>query len=144
MERIKKILDPTMFRFLVVGVINTLFGTTIMFVGYNFLGLSLWVSSGANYFFGSILSYLLNKHYTFRSQEAGVGVVLRFSANILVCWLLAYGLAEPLVAWGLGTLEVSQKLQDNISMMVGMVLFTGLNYFGQRFFAFRKKEEENE
>ena len=26
-----------------------------------------------------------------------------------------------------------------LALLVGMVLYTGLNYFGQRFFAFRKK-----
>ena len=29
-----------------------------------------------------------------------------------------------------------------LSMLVGMVLFTGLNYLGQRFFAFREKKAE--
>jgi hypothetical protein len=30
---------------------------------------------------------------------------------------------------------------DNVSMLVGMVLFTGLNYLGQRFFAFKSDEK---
>ena len=33
----------------------------------------------------------------------------------------------------------SGKIQENVALLVGMVLYTGLNYFGQRFFAFRKK-----
>lgn len=56
-----KIIDRTLAKFILVGIINTLFGTTIMFAAYNLLHLSYWVSSGMNYFFGSILSYFLNK-----------------------------------------------------------------------------------
>ncbi len=133
---LKKLLDPTLFRFLVVGVVNTLFGTAIMFGCYNILGLSYWVSSGANYFFGSILSFFLNKRFTFRNQETGVGVVLRFTLNILVCWGVAYGLAQPLTGLLLREVTTLQALVDNISMLVGMVLFVGLNYVGQRWFAF--------
>ena len=32
--------------------------------------------------------------------------------------------------------------RDNVAMLVGMVLFTGLNYLGQRFFAFRSPKAE--
>lgn len=129
-----------MLRFLVVGIINTLFGTTVMFLCYNKFGLSYWLSSGANYFFGSILSFFLNKHFTFRSQEKGAMVLVRFTVNILVCWLLAYGIAQPITEISLTNFTLSPYLKDNISMVVGMVLFTGLNYFGQRFFAFKKRK----
>ncbi len=138
-KNLANILDPTLFRFVVVGVINTVFGTSIMFVSYNLLGFSYWFSVGANYFFGSILSFYLNKHFTFRSQEKGVKPLLRFTLNILVCSLLAYGIAKPCVRQAVANLSLSQTIQDNLSMMVGMVLFVGLNYFGQRFFAFKQK-----
>ena len=56
--------------------------------------------------------------------------------NVAVCWLLAYGLAKPLV---LAVLEGQPVwLQENGAMAVGMCLYTALNYLGQRFFAFRK------
>ena len=38
--------------------------------------------------------------------------------------------------------DASVKVQDNVAMLVGMVVFTGLNYIGQRFFAFAKKGEK--
>ena len=97
---LKKIFDPTLFRFLLVGVVNTLVGYGVMFGLYNLAGLHLWgdpgywISSAANYLVGSVVSFFLNKHFTFRSREKGPGVVLRFAANITVCWLLAYGLAK--------------------------------------------------
>ena len=33
-----------------------------------------------------------------------------------------------------------QSVRDNVSLFVGMVLFTGLNYLGQRLFAFREQK----
>lgn len=119
---------------MLVGIINTLFGTAIMFVFYNVLHLSYWLSSASNYFFGSILSYFLNKYYTFRYSERSVRVVLRFVLNIAVCYLIAYGAAKPIVAAVLSAAPLA--VRDNVAMLAGMCLFVALNYLGQRFFAF--------
>jgi putative flippase GtrA len=125
-------------KFVMVGVINTIVGTTIMFVFYNVFHLSYWISSASNYFFGSIVSYLLNKHFTFNYHEKGWSSLWRFTLNILVCYLLAYGIAKPLIKWILT--ETSVTIQENVSMAVGMCLFVVFNYLGQRFFAFKSKE----
>lgn len=135
---IEKFKDRTFFRFVLVGIINTLFGTAIMFVFYNVLHLSYWLSSASNYFFGSILSYFLNKYYTFRYSERSVRVVVRFVLNIAVCYLIAYGAAKPIVAAVLSAAPLA--VRDNVAMLAGMCLFVALNYLGQRFFAFRKEE----
>lgn len=132
-----KLFDASFLRFVLVGVINTLFGTGIMFSAYNLAGLSYWVSSALNYILASILSYFLNKHFTFQNKERGTGVIVRFVINILVCYLLAYGIAKPLIRFVLTS--TGPTVQDNVSMFVGMVLFTFFNYFGQKFFAFQKK-----
>lgn len=135
---IEKFLDKTFLRFVIVGVINTVFGTTIMFVFYNVFHLSYWLSSASNYFFGSILSYFLNKYYTFQYKERNLGVILRFILNISVCYLAAYGIAKPVFRLMLS--GFSATVQDNVAMLGGMCLFVIFNYLGQRFFAFKKKE----
>lgn len=145
MDKLKKLFDPTFFRFILVGVVNTLVGYGVMFGLYNLAGLhawgdlGYWLSSAANYVVGSIVSFFLNKHFTFRSRETGAGVVVRFVVNISVCYLLAYGLAKPAAAWVLGGFGLSAQLQGNLTMLAGSCLFVLLNYFGQRFFAFRTK-----
>ncbi len=135
---LSKFLDKTFLRFVIVGVMNTIFGTAIMFVFYNVFHLSYWISSASNYFFGSILSYFLNKHFTFQYKERDLGVVGRFILNISVCYLAAYGIAKPLFRWMLSGFSAS--VQDNVAMLGGMVLFVMFNYLGQRFFAFKKRE----
>ena len=124
-------------KFAMVGVINTIVGTTVMFVFYNVFHFSYWVSSASNYIIGSIISYLLNKNFTFRFKEQKYWSLLRFVLNILTCYLLAYGIAKPVMHWILT--GFSQTIQENVSMMLGMSLFVVFNYLGQRFFTFKKK-----
>lgn len=137
---IRKLFDITFWKFILVGVINTLVGTAVMFGCYNLLHLSYWVSSAANYIVGSVVSYFLNKNFTFQNKSKDPMVVVRFVLSITVCYLLAYGIAKPLVRQILSSASVS--VQENGAMLVGMCLFVGLNYLGQRFFAFREKEEK--
>lgn len=129
--------DKTFMKFIMVGVINTVVGTAIMFVFYNVFHLGYWFSSASNYFFGSIVSYLLNKYFTFKYNEKGWSSLIRFTVNILACYLLAYGMAKPLMMWLLT--GFSKTIQENVSMLLGMCLFVLFNYLGQRFFTFKDK-----
>ncbi len=131
------VIDGKTIKFLIVGVVNTLFGAAIMFGLYNLAGCSYWLSSAANYFFGSILSFFLNKSFTFGNKDSLRNTVPKFVLNILICYLLAYGIAKPAVLY---LLEGSPAtIQENLAMFVGMCLFTAFNYIGQRYFAFKEK-----
>jgi len=135
--KLKEKLDLEFVRFLIVGTINTVVGTSIMFIAYNVLGLSYWASSASNYFLASILSYFLNKYFTFKSKTKNKSEIFRFVINILICYLLAYGIAQPLTQKLLSGASV--VVRDNVSMVIGMVLYVFLNYFGQRIFVFKDK-----
>lgn len=136
-DKIGLFTDKTFMKFVLVGVINTVVGSTIMFVFYNVFHLSYWISSASNYFFGSICSYILNKHFTFHYHERGWSSLFRFTINIITCYLLAYGMAKPLMHWILS--GSTKSIQENVSMLLGMCLFVVFNYLGQRFFAFKSK-----
>lgn len=129
-----KLFDITFWKFILVGAANTAVGTGIMFVFYNVFHLNYWISSASNYFFGSILSYILNRVFTFRNNEKVIRTLPRFVFNISLCYLLAYGIAKPIVVYILSGFSVS--IQENIAMLAGMCLFVGFNYVGQRFFVF--------
>ena len=122
-------------KFVMVGIVNTLIGTTIMFGFYNVFNLNYWISSASNYIIGSLVSYLLNKNFTFRFKEKGYYSLLRFIINILTCYLLAYGIAKPIMHWILS--DFNKTIQENLSMLLGMCLFVVFNYLGQRFFTFK-------
>lgn len=138
MKNAAKLIDKTFWKFILVGVINTLVGATVMFLFYNVFQFNYWSSSAANYIVGSIVSYFLNKNFTFHNKSKNPLIILKFVINITACYLIAYGLAKPLVAKLLSS--TSTSIQENGAMLFGMCLFVALNYLGQRFFAFKKEK----
>ena len=130
---VKKLFDKSFLTFLVVGVVNTLFGTAIMLVLYNVFGCSYWVSSFCDYFFG-------NKHFTFHYQGTDWRSIVKFTLNIIVCYVIAYSLALPLTRYALESMHLSKVIVENIAMLVGTGLFMLINYLWQKFFAFKKHE----
>lgn len=134
-----QLFDKSFLKFLAVGVLNTLLGAAIMYGLYNLAGWSYWPATLANYIPTSVLSFLLNRSFTFRDKERGWRPAARFGVNIAVCYALAYGVAQPLVS--LVFSAAGERLQGNLSMLAGMGFFTLLNYFGQKFFTFRHKDD---
>lgn len=136
---IKKILEYEQIRFIMVGVLNTLIGMTAMFVSYNIFHLGYWVSSAMDYIIGSIFSYFANKYFTFKSEKKSAEEVIRFTINIVVCYFISYGIAKPVMNMVLGNMNLSISVYEQLSMILGTCIFIVLNYFGQKFFVFRKK-----
>jgi len=136
----KTLLDPSVWKFLLVGVGNTLLSMVIMFLLED---LGYWPSTAIAYLAGSVLSFFLNRSFTFQSKAEFWPSVLRFAVNVAVCYLVAYSVAQPLAAWVLGRTGISKVWQERLAKLGGMGLFTVLNYFGQRFFAFRAPKGEN-
>ena len=135
----KKLFDASMWKFLLVGVCNTLLSAVIMFL---LEGLGYWPSTAIAYVAGSVLSFFLNRHFTFRSDAPFWPSALKFAVNVALCYVVAYSLAQPLAGLVLGWLGLSPLWVERLAKLGGMVLFTCLNYFGQRFFAFRKKNDK--
>lgn len=129
-------------RFLLVGVMNTLIGMSAMFIAYNVFHLGYWLSSAMDYIIGSIFSYFANKYFTFRSDRKSAAEAVRFAFHILLCYLVSYSVAKPLVSAALQRLHFPVSVLEQISMVFGMCIFVVLNYFGQKFFVFHRKKTE--
>lgn len=129
--------DKSIFRFILVGGINTILGAVIMFGLYNLFGVSYWASSLISYIIGSIFSFGLNKRFTFEYKKRDIQSVLKYAITILFCYGVAYGLAKVAIVSALYYLKT--EIQDNIALFLGMCIYTFMNYLGQRFFAFSKK-----
>ena len=121
----RKIFDIMTLKFILVGIVNTLVGTGVMFLLYNVFHTGYWIASASNYIVGSVVSYFLNKYFTFQNKEKSVRMVILFILNISICYLLAYGLAKPCAMALLS--GVSQGIQENVAMLIGMGLFIILN-----------------
>ena len=132
----KKLLDPSIWKFLLVGVGNTLLSMVLMFLLED---LGYWPSTAIAYVAGAVLSFFLNRSFTFQSRAAFWPSVLRFAVNVAVCYLIAYSIAQPAAQWVLGWTGLDSVWVERLAKVGGMGLYTVLNYFGQRFFAFRNK-----
>ncbi len=155
----KTILDKTFWKFVLVGVLNTVVGLGVNYLVLWLLGLNksvsdntaYWIASAANYVIGSILSFFLNKYFTFKSNARSAAEVFRFILNIVVCWIIAYGTAKPFIGWLFTKQWVwpwqnveMPKAVGYVATLLGAGLFVILNYFGQRFFAFKKDKFSDE
>ncbi len=133
-----KLLQSSLVRFLAVGVGNTLLSAVLMFLLED---LGYWPSSAIAYVAGAVMSFFLNRSFTFHSQEKLGRSAVKFAVNVAVCYVLAFSIAQPLGQLVLGRMGLEGIWLERLTKVGGMGLYTLLNYFGQRFFAFRKSEK---
>ena len=132
-----KLIDNSIPKFLLVGVGDTLLSMVLMFL---LEGLGYWPSTAIAYVAGAVMSFFLNRHFTFHSEETFWRSAVKFAINVAVCYGIAYALAQPIAGWVLGSTGMDPIWQERLTKLGGMALYTILNYFGQRFFAFQKKK----
>ena len=130
-----KLLHNSFVRFLMVGVGNTLLSLVLMFLLED---LGYWPSTAIAYAAGAIMSFFLNRCFTFHSEEDFLPSAWKFAVNVAVCYAVGYGLARFLIQPPQGVTAVPGVFFERLSKLTGMALYTILNYFGQRFFAFRR------
>lgn len=132
--KINKIFDKSFILFLIVGGINTLVSAVLMFLlektGY-------WVSTVVAYAVGAAISFFLNKKFTFKSEGNTGKSAAKFIINVAVCYLIAYSAAQPVATLILSATSLSSLWIERVAKLFGMGLYTLINYFGQKFFAFK-------
>lgn len=131
-----KFLDASIPKFLLVGVGNTLLSAVLMFLLED---LGYWPSTAIAYVAGAVMSFFLNRKFTFQSRETLGRSAVKFALNVAVCYILAYSIAQPLGGMVLGAMGFTDVWLERLTKIGGMGLYTILNYFGQRFFAFQKR-----
>lgn len=155
----KKFIDKKTLKFLVVGVANTAVGMGIMLLlsfifnstvpefaarlvftlGTTDYTASYIISSAVNYVAGGILSYFLNKYWSFGNREKSKIIVAKFIITVVISYAASYLGAKPLMELLLKRSGIAVAWKEFISLIAGAGLYTVLNYFGQRFFAFAEK-----
>lgn len=153
MKKLLSLFDIKLWKFLLVGVINTLVGEGLKALFLAVTPLGPFPASAVSTALASVLSYFLNRYFTFKYQGSSAKAIWRFALNILVCYILSHALSllllYPLLTGGEGgwfaglTLisTESKSSADYIATYAGSCLFVAFNYLGQRFFAFREEEK---
>jgi putative flippase GtrA len=118
-------------RFLIVGVANTLVGIGTMYAAMYFLGFDIVYANILGYAIGTIQSFLLNKSWTFGSNDRAVGSFIRF----LLVLAVAYGanLVTVVVA------NTTFGINPYVAQALGIFPYTSIGFLGSRYFAFRNQ-----
>lgn len=126
-------------KFLFVGIVNTLIGLSLMLSLLNWADWDYWTSTFVGNIVGAMVSYVLNRNFTFQSNQHWWRGLWRFALVVTTCYGLAYYLGLFFIKSFLSYCmpQANLKLIENIAVLIGMCIYTLLNYAGQKFYVFK-------
>ena len=147
LKKLRRMVDRTFICYIIIGILNFLFCTALMFLLFNVCGFSDHIAPLFNYGLGSVIWFLSCKYIVFRGHKSSWRQIVRFVLEVLTCYLLAYYVISPLLGNALLRFSFVAKLfsfggneqemvNGNCQMTIGAVFYAILNYFGQRYFVF--------
>jgi polyisoprenyl-phosphate glycosyltransferase len=119
----------TLIRYLLVGVANTLVGLGTIYFAMYFLRLEIVQANALGYSIGILLSFALNKAWTFSSNDHVIYSFLRYLLVLAVAYIV-----------NLATVLFSNShfgLNPYIAQALGIIPYTAIGFMGSRYFAFR-------
>lgn len=123
-------IDATFVRFVMVGIVNTIIGYSIIMILYHTIELSYSISYFLSYIIGIIISFFLNRKFVFFSQRDKLTEFMKFLVAFGVSYLLSYFVLYLFMEW--------QVLPANIVFFIGMVVYSTLFYLLNRYMTFKK------
>lgn len=114
-------------RYLLVGVVNTMVGLSIIFALMH-AGVADVVANAIGYAIGLCVSFVLNGKWTFGATALDAGRLLRFLLVVGVAYLAnlaALIVARDALGWG-----------GHLGQLAGAVAYTTVGFAGSRWFAF--------
>ncbi|QED48230.1 GtrA family protein [Cytobacillus dafuensis] len=125
-------------RFLLVGIMNTLTGLSIMLLLLNVIGLSYWLSTFIGNSAGAFVSYFLNRSFTFQSESKITKSLPRFIAVILVCYFISFTVSHTAaeIISDISFFGYIFLSKENLAVIIGTGFYTVMNYFGQKHLVF--------
>lgn len=131
------------FRFLLVGVANTFIGLSTMFVLLNLFGWTYWLATFTGNSIGAVVSYFLNRSFTFNSKLNVSEGMPKFVVVIFICYIISYSMSEVVTDYvSIPNWATDFVTEDELAILGGAILYTLTNYLGQKSFVFRKLSEE--
>lgn len=75
-------------QFLIIGVLNTVTGYSIIFFFLYIVKMNYLMSNSIGYFFGLILSFFLNKHYNFKTVSKHLNEFSKFILAFIISFTM--------------------------------------------------------
>lgn len=121
-------------RFILVGVANTVLGYAVIFGCMYLAGLSPELSNAAGYTFGLLVSYFLNRRFTFRSA--------RRRSIEFACFTLVFLAAYTVNLAVLIILVRALDMHAGISQVIAGFIYIGTAYLLNKHYVFRSPETQ--
>jgi len=118
-----------LFRYLLVGLFNTALGFAIIFSCMYLLDMSPLASNITGYLCGLVVSYFLNKFFTFKTTARSHSEMLRFLVVFAAAYLANVGML-------LLCIDVLH-LHEGLSQLVAGAIYVGASYFLNKYYVFR-------
>ncbi|RFU66528.1 GtrA family protein [Bacillus sp. V59.32b] len=121
-------------RFLLVGIINTGIGLSAIFILMNTFHVSYWFSTFIGNGAGAVISFLLNRAFTFKSDVSIKKGGLLFVSVILSCYFASYSTSS----WVSERIHITPVSQQDLAVFLGSCIYTITNYIGQKYIVFKE------
>jgi len=114
-----------------VGALNSFVGLGTIFAALYFLRLGAVEANVLGYGIGFVLSFLLNKHWTFRFEGDYLRSLVLFGAVLGISYIVNLGVV--LLSWRQLGLSVY------LAQIAGLLIYTIVSFLGARYLAFREQ-----
>lgn len=119
-------------RYLLVGVANTIVGLGTIYIAMYFFHLDIVYANAVGYTIGVLFSFLLNKSWTFKSDDHLFFSFLRFITVLSVAY--AANLATVLF------FDSHFHVNPYLAQALGIFPYTIIGFLGNRYFTFRNQQ----
>ncbi|MDO4563110.1 MAG: GtrA family protein [Clostridia bacterium] len=120
-------------RYVFVGVLNTIVGYGMYYIGIRFWGLHFAVASAISQIIGTLHSYIWNRKFTFRSRDSSPWEFVRFVSVYVVQYLVNVSVLAALLA----LFSITEELAGAIAMCFGVLV----SFLGHKFWSFKNRLE---
>lgn len=124
----------TLIRYILIGVLNTIIGISVILLLLEVFNLSYWSSTFIGNSVGAGASYFLNRNFTFKSNVENKKGMLLFTIVLLVSYFIAYPIGYHFL---FESIFQSNLIGKELSVLLSACLYTLINYLGQKYITFR-------
>jgi putative flippase GtrA len=118
---------PTVVRFVLVGMVNTLVGLALIYAAKWFMGAGDVTANAFGYGTGLLVSFTLNRTWTFAHSGPAGRAFVKFLAVQGVAYGMNLVCVMSLIAYG---------VDSYVAQAFGVPPYTIVSYFGSRYLAF--------
>ena len=129
-----QIINITFVRFILVGIVNTIIGYSLIMLFFHVFGLTYGSSYFLSYVISFVISFFLNRRFVFFSKNKKMREFIKFSLSFFISYVISYIFLY---------LFVEYKIMDaDIAFFAGMVIYSSLFYLLNRHVTFSSEENE--